>query len=58
MPDNELHYVSLQSSGDRLLPVLASEGRILERGCHEELLAPGELYRDLYECQCVDLTSG
>jgi len=48
----------LQSPGDTLLPVPASEGRIVERRCHEELLALGGLYRDLYVYQSVDLASG
>jgi hypothetical protein len=58
MPDGELHYMPLQSPGDTLLPVPVSEGRIVERGRHEEVLALGGLYRHLYECQSVDLTSG
>jgi hypothetical protein len=58
MPDSELRYMLLQSPGDTLLPVPASEGRIVERRCHEELLALGGLYRDLYVYQSVDLASG
>jgi ATP-binding cassette subfamily B protein len=30
-------------------------GRIVERGRHDELLARGGLYRDLYDRQFVDL---
>ena len=33
---------------------VVQDGRIVERGRHEELLAKGGLYRDLYERQCVD----
>ena len=58
MPDSELHYISLQSPGDTLLPVPGSEGRIVERGCHEDLMVLSGLYRDFYECQSVDLASG
>ena len=58
MPHSGLHYMSSQSPGDTLLPVPASEGRIAERGPHEELLALGGFYRDFYECQSVDLAWG
>jgi ATP-binding cassette subfamily B protein len=30
-------------------------GRIVERGTHDDLLARGGLYRDLYDRQFVDL---
>ena len=33
---------------------VVQDGRIVERGTHEELLARGGLYRDLYERQFVD----
>ena len=32
-------------------------GRIVERGCHEELLTQGGIYRNLYERQFMDLKS-
>lgn len=36
---------------------VVDNGRIVERGSHEELLARGGLYRDLYERQFVDAVS-
>jgi ABC-type multidrug transport system fused ATPase/permease subunit len=35
---------------------VVNEGRIVERGRHEELLVLGGLYRDLYKRQFVDVT--
>ena len=46
------HRLSTVRNADLICVV--QDGRIVERGTHEELLARGGLYRDLYERQFVD----
>jgi ABC-type multidrug transport system fused ATPase/permease subunit len=43
------HRLSTILSADQILVI--DEGRLVERGTHEELLEEGGLYRDLYERQ-------
>jgi ABC-type multidrug transport system fused ATPase/permease subunit len=47
------HRLSTVLHADRICVV--QDGRIVERGRHQELLAKGGLYRELYERQFVDL---
>ena len=49
------HRLSTVRNADVICVVQA--GRIVERGCHEELLSQGGIYRNLYERQFVDLKS-
>jgi len=49
------HRLSTVRSADVICVVQA--GCIVERGCHEELLSQGGIYRNLYERQFVDLKS-
>lgn len=49
------HRLSTVRKADVICVVQA--GRIVERGCHEELLSQGGIYRNLYERQFVDLKS-
>jgi ABC-type multidrug transport system fused ATPase/permease subunit len=43
------HRLSTIEHADRIF--VLDEGRIVEQGCHQELLAEGGLYRQLYELQ-------
>jgi ABC-type multidrug transport system fused ATPase/permease subunit len=47
------HRLSTIRNADRILVI--QDGRIVEQGKHEELLAHGALYRTLYERQFADL---
>jgi ABC-type multidrug transport system fused ATPase/permease subunit len=49
------HRLSTVREADMICAV--QDGRIVERGRHEELLAQGGLYRDLYERQFVEVAS-
>ena len=43
------HRLSTIEHADQIF--VLDEGRIVEQGCHQELLAEGGLYRQLYELQ-------
>jgi ABC-type multidrug transport system fused ATPase/permease subunit len=43
------HRLSTVKNADRIL--VLQDGRIVEEGTHEQLLAKGTLYRRLYELQ-------
>jgi ABC-type multidrug transport system fused ATPase/permease subunit len=45
------HRLSTVQHADRI--VVLDEGRIVQEGTHQDLLARGGLYRDLYEHQLV-----
>jgi ATP-binding cassette subfamily B protein len=49
------HRLSTIRNADQILVI--NEGRIVQRGNHEELLARGGLYRDLYETQFASQAS-
>jgi len=46
------HRISTVKNCDRIM--VLSEGRIAESGTHEELLAKGELYLELYNQQLLE----
>jgi ABC-type multidrug transport system fused ATPase/permease subunit len=45
------HRIKTLQAADRILVV--ADGRIAAEGPHEQLLAQGGLYRELYERQCI-----
>jgi len=46
------HRLSTVRRADLIL--VMDEGRIVQRGTHEQLLAEGGLYREIYELQLLD----
>ena len=50
------HRLSTIRRADQILVV--EEGRIVERGTHDQLIAADGRYRTLYEYQARDLTGG
>ena len=46
------HRLEVLSRADRL--VILDKGQIVERGTHNELLARGGLYKEIYDLQLID----
>ena len=46
------HMLSLTKNCDKI--IVLDNGQIIEQGCHEELLACGGIYAQLWEAQTKD----